>query len=252
MASPSGIIGDWNWRRSVAESALPATTRHVLLTLSLHVSDAGEGAFPSLGTLVRQTGLTEATVKKHLREAIDAGWVQKEERFTERGRQTSNRYYLTAPLREGDRKLPPGNEVTPGRGIADTPLTTLKGLEGTATDLLSSEIAEQPELLVPLSAPPSPTLLAVASLCTAAGCTWRLRTASMREWCHRLESDPKYARLDIPDEVMRCQEWHDSKRRKMTDPARAVRNWLDRALEMGREKPNGNGKHRDPDDKFYR
>lgn len=127
------IVGDWNWRRAVAESDLQSTTRHVLLTLSLHVSDAGEGAFPSVRTLVRQTGLTKPTVKKHLNLAVEAGWITRRSRHTDNGRQTSNLYALTKPEGEGVTKQPPPHLVTPSGGSRDYPPTSLSGSERKAS-----------------------------------------------------------------------------------------------------------------------
>lgn len=64
----------WTWRHAIINSSLPATTRHVLLTLSCHVNDVGEDCFPSTGTLARETNLSERSVCTHLELAREQGW----------------------------------------------------------------------------------------------------------------------------------------------------------------------------------
>lgn len=65
----------YTWRHAIINSPLPGQTRHVLLTLSCHVNDAGESAYPSIKTLAREADVSEPTVVKHLRVAKLAGWL---------------------------------------------------------------------------------------------------------------------------------------------------------------------------------
>ncbi|PRZ51205.1 Helix-turn-helix domain-containing protein [Paraburkholderia fungorum] len=65
----------YTWRHAIINSPLPGQTRHVLLTLSCHVNDAGESAYPSVKTLAREADVSEPTVVKHLRIAKLAGWL---------------------------------------------------------------------------------------------------------------------------------------------------------------------------------
>lgn len=65
----------FSWRLAILRSDLQPVTRHVLLTLSCHMNDAGESCFPSLKTLCRETGLSNRCVIDHLRIAADAGWI---------------------------------------------------------------------------------------------------------------------------------------------------------------------------------
>lgn len=112
----------WSWRRTLMRSSLPSTTKHVLLTLSMHASEAGDGIFPKVKTLAEETSLRPETVKDHLRSAADVGWIAKEQRFTESGRQTSNAYVLLVPKGEGGAKRPPPGETHGGRGVPNAPL----------------------------------------------------------------------------------------------------------------------------------
>lgn len=65
----------FTWRGAIADSGLPATTRHVALTLSLHMNERGGSAFPSHATLARESGLSDRAVGEHLRKLRDEGWL---------------------------------------------------------------------------------------------------------------------------------------------------------------------------------
>jgi DNA-binding transcriptional regulator YhcF (GntR family) len=65
----------FTWRSAVCESNLKATTRHLLLTLSLHMNERGGSCFPSVETLASETGLGRATVFRQLQVAEDTGWL---------------------------------------------------------------------------------------------------------------------------------------------------------------------------------
>ena len=102
----NAIASDWNWRHQVANSDLQATTKHVLLTLSLFVSDLGESVFPSVTKLAKYTSLSTKAVRQHLQIGHNAGWIVKAERHVESGRQTSNEYRLSRPVGEGEPSSP--------------------------------------------------------------------------------------------------------------------------------------------------
>lgn len=113
------LRGAWSWRRALLDSDEPSTRKHVLLTLSCYVSEAGFSAFPSLAELARATGLHRDTVKRHLRDA-EGRWIHRDVRQTETGRQTSNLYHLTAPG-GGGAENPPSHPVRGGRGGRESP-----------------------------------------------------------------------------------------------------------------------------------
>ena len=50
--------------------------------------------FPSILTVSRDTGLSEATVKRAIQDLIAAGWLQKEPRLRRNGARSSNLYLL--------------------------------------------------------------------------------------------------------------------------------------------------------------
>ncbi len=65
----------FSWRKAILKSALPSTTRHVLLTLACHMNEAGESCFPSIKLLCEETGLSNRAVITHLQNATELGWV---------------------------------------------------------------------------------------------------------------------------------------------------------------------------------
>jgi hypothetical protein len=69
----------WSWRHAVLKSDLPATTRHVLLTISCFMNDVGGGCYPTQEQLAEATGLTDRAVRKHLDDAVSAGWLLRRE-----------------------------------------------------------------------------------------------------------------------------------------------------------------------------
>lgn len=70
------------WARVVASKRGPpsATTRHVLLTLAVHMKCSGADCFPSIQTIAEETALSERAVKKHLRTAEEEGWIHRTSR----------------------------------------------------------------------------------------------------------------------------------------------------------------------------
>jgi len=67
----------WTWRHAILESDLKPTTRHVLLTISCHMNDVGEGCYPTTKDLQCETGLSERAVCEHINLAVAAGWLKK-------------------------------------------------------------------------------------------------------------------------------------------------------------------------------
>jgi len=60
------LVDAWSWRHAVLQSDLPATTRHVLLTLSCFMNEVGTGCYPTQEQIAAATGLTDRAVRKHL------------------------------------------------------------------------------------------------------------------------------------------------------------------------------------------
>lgn len=104
----------FTWRSAIVDSELPATVRHVALTLSLHMNERGGSAFPAIRTLGRETGRGTSTVTAALRTLEAAGWL-----LVERGggRGHPNRYTATVPEPPDDGHVPapkpPGDRNVP-------------------------------------------------------------------------------------------------------------------------------------------
>lgn len=89
----------FDWQRIVASEDGPEspTTRHVLLTLCMHMSRSGSSCFPSLRTLQGETGLDRSTVVRHIKKSRSEGWLRVENTKGSSGGNSSNRYYATLP-----------------------------------------------------------------------------------------------------------------------------------------------------------
>lgn len=83
------------WRSAICDSGLPATTRHVALTLSLWMNERAASAFPSVPTLVNATGLSERAVRSHLHDLVNAGWLKLVKESA--GQRRGNEYEASTP-----------------------------------------------------------------------------------------------------------------------------------------------------------
>lgn len=70
----------WRWLIASGQGPTSPTTRHVLLTLSLHMAENGSRAYPSEHRLAEETQLSERAVGIHLQKAVDAGWISRQRR----------------------------------------------------------------------------------------------------------------------------------------------------------------------------
>ena len=91
----------FTWRSAVASKHGPkqSTTRHLLLTLSLHMNEKGGSCFPSTKTLAEETGYSERTICTHLQKAADQGWLIKGSRGTGGKGWKRNKYSARIPAK---------------------------------------------------------------------------------------------------------------------------------------------------------
>lgn len=73
MKKPKKLL--FRWRDAFSQSSLSATTRAVLRAISEFMNEDGGSCFPSQGTISQASGLSEETVRKHIKIAEAAGWV---------------------------------------------------------------------------------------------------------------------------------------------------------------------------------
>jgi hypothetical protein len=85
----------WSWRHAVLKSSLPATTRHVLLTISCFMNDVGGGCYPTQEQLAEASGLSARAVRQHIDDAVKAGWLSRKEHGF-RGQKWRNHEYEAA------------------------------------------------------------------------------------------------------------------------------------------------------------
>jgi hypothetical protein len=89
----------FTWRGALVgdDSSASALERHVGLTLSLHMSERGDSAFPSVETLAGECGRSVSTVRGALRELERKGWLATQTRV---GRGHTNVYEAVIPDQE--------------------------------------------------------------------------------------------------------------------------------------------------------
>ena len=111
----------FTWRGAIAspDSKLDPTTRLVALTLSLHMNERGGSAFPGAPLLAEETGLSERSVRDHLKILVGSGWLDQTEKGGQKGeRRRANAYRacVPAPLQELQ-----GSEAAPLQLVHATP-----------------------------------------------------------------------------------------------------------------------------------
>lgn len=134
-----------DWRGAICDSHLPASARHVALTLSLHLSTRRQTAFPGADCLAKETGLTSRTVRSQLQLLVAAGYLQLLHRGGIKGeKKTANVYRTTVPKSVADLWTSTPETVSPVKSTTPTPETDrADGGNGfTPTrDLTSEELA---------------------------------------------------------------------------------------------------------------
>lgn len=93
-ASPPWLKPLFTWRSAIAESDLKPTTKHVALTLSLHMSERGDSCFPGKPLLAAETGCALRTVDAAIKELGEKRWLEVKKGG---GRGRSNQYFAKIP-----------------------------------------------------------------------------------------------------------------------------------------------------------
>src|SRR5690606_1204118 len=118
----------WSWRHAFSQSALPATTKHVLHTLGMFMNELGEGCFPSVADICRYSGLDKKTVLKHLVTAREAGWIVISQHGYRGQRWKRQEYVARWPERDLVAPCPPDDECE-GGGAVPPPSSASKVVE---------------------------------------------------------------------------------------------------------------------------
>lgn len=85
----------FTWRTSIKNSDLIARDKHVALTLSLYMNEAGDSAFPSLELLAADCSRSKSTISEALAELEQSGWLVKVKHGGGRGHR--NHYEASVP-----------------------------------------------------------------------------------------------------------------------------------------------------------
>lgn len=107
--SGNGKLTPYEWQRAILASDLPSTTKLVLMALSTHLNKGTGLAFPSIRMLMKDTGLSNKAVIKHLRGAERAGWIETGNYgyFDQRWARKSYRPQIPVNLQGGEPRTPP-------------------------------------------------------------------------------------------------------------------------------------------------
>lgn len=96
-AVPRKLVFLLSWRLGIIKSKLPPTTRHLLLTLSVHMDGSGRNCFPGIERLCDETGLSRRAIINHLRLAKESGWLSIAKRGMPGKKWAHNEYSATLP-----------------------------------------------------------------------------------------------------------------------------------------------------------
>lgn len=107
----------WSWRVAVIKSGLPPKCKHLLLTLSVYMSETGHSCFPSYDVIQSDTGLARPTIAKYLKECEKAGWLRVRKHGFAGRRWAQNEYEATVPEASSLGELPnnQGSSISGGR-----------------------------------------------------------------------------------------------------------------------------------------
>jgi hypothetical protein len=72
----AGKVPVWTWREAIRKAPVPALTKHICNCIANYVSDVGEGAFPGVETLMKDSGMSNRSVATHLANAEGAGLLK--------------------------------------------------------------------------------------------------------------------------------------------------------------------------------
>ena len=182
------------WRDLVASVDGPSasTTRHVLLTLSLHMDISGY-CFPSTRLLAERTGVSERAVCAHLALGADSGWISKSRRQGASGQGwRRNQYQATLPkaLTRGKHLTPQGTDPRSARSAEGTDPHDEKALTEGQSNQSKNQSGVQTEVK-------ESALTALDNVCAAMGVGWDHKTLTRASWIHAKATDDRFKGLDF-------------------------------------------------------
>ena len=232
----------FQWRNAIASKSGPKepTTRHVLLTISLHMNCDGESCFPSVNTLAEETGRTKKSVIVHIEKAEKAGWIKKEIRgFSGQGwRRHKYRPNLPADV------VKQLHHVDEKGGVVITPRQE-KG--GVISD--QGGVIDDQKVVSPLHPSSSSSTSNNSSKDIGAKKSPRPPKTSKTLPPENIVFSKKHVELaksfnlDLTDHWERYRDHWLSKGGKLADHNRAFNNWLKKSNDFNQTKGRDNGKN---------
>lgn len=212
----------YEWRAAVLASDLQPTTRFVLLTLGCHMNEFGESCFPSVETLVSESGLSRAAVLKHLGIAKDTGWIICEKHGYRNSKWARNDYRISYP--EGVHQVDLETEMVVHQVDLDTQMVVhqvdtsiqYKNKHTVKHSAPSKSSATNP----PPERPPAKRILFDAD----AGEFRDIQEAQFEHW------ESLFKKIDVLSEIEKAESWlmvNPRKRKKYYE--RFLLNWFSRA-----------------------
>lgn len=99
--------------KRVYKASLPSRAKTVMFYL-VNRSNKELTCFPAIPTIARETGLSERTVQRTLKELMELGFVKKESRYRDNGGQSSNLYTLLIGEENDEKDGEEKESVNPG------------------------------------------------------------------------------------------------------------------------------------------
>lgn len=91
------MIPVWTWRDAIRKSNVPPLTKHICNCIANYVNDVGAGAFPSVRSLIADSGMSNRSVATHLQNAVDAKLLTIEREKGADGRHKRSTYFPRFP-----------------------------------------------------------------------------------------------------------------------------------------------------------
>lgn len=92
--------------RAQARLGLNPTQFNILVQLLSYYMEPNRPPYPPKRHLLKRTGISESTLKKHIKELEDAGFIEREQQYTAAGDFGSNIYHMKGLIRKLKKLVP--------------------------------------------------------------------------------------------------------------------------------------------------
>jgi hypothetical protein len=94
---PGERVPVWTWRDAIRKASVPPYTKHVCNMIANYLSDVGEGCYPSVKSLMADTGLSNRSIATHLENARQYGLLDIRREMGANGRFKRTYYFPRFP-----------------------------------------------------------------------------------------------------------------------------------------------------------